>query len=411
MLDESTVRDFKEQGYVIVHDLFNAEEVRAMKVVIESFRQGELLKNSSLIEGRPNIQLHRLSDKSPVFRALPWHGPVRDAVFSLVGGPAMLELDGQLFLKPAQTGCGTRWHQDNAYLQAPDPVEGVGMWIALDDAGVDNGTLHVVPRVHTSGNFTHMRDAANDHLWTCAETLPEMLEAAKAHAPVPCVVKAGGAVFFSYGTPHCTLDNKSDSDRASVSYHFRYCRDMEAWEYRHPLLTLERSLGVDRSGVVVADSFVTESQRVLQSAELKCKLPISESGWPQSWFCWPDDSDTWVFCPVLHTMRIRLLDQRSEVLLEVHDFEVCRRTSWSNAKMHVCRALRDSRKFTNAWMDSASCRIWYLGRRRGDDCLVFREEDLDPNEEIRIQGEMCYAEERASQECTGATHTSENVSA
>jgi ectoine hydroxylase-related dioxygenase (phytanoyl-CoA dioxygenase family) len=37
---------------------------------------------------------------------------------------------------------------------------------------------------------------------------------------VACEVKAGGVVFFCYGTPHCTRGNRTDKDRAGFAYHF-----------------------------------------------------------------------------------------------------------------------------------------------------------------------------------------------
>ena len=48
-----------------------------------------------------------------------------------------------IFLKPAHTGIGTDWHQDNAYFKISDPTKGTAMWIALHDAHIENGTLHL----------------------------------------------------------------------------------------------------------------------------------------------------------------------------------------------------------------------------------------------------------------------------
>ena len=43
--------------------------------------------------------------------------------------PVVLHLD-QVFLKPGKQGMGTNWHQDNAYFQIEDPLQGTAMWTA-----------------------------------------------------------------------------------------------------------------------------------------------------------------------------------------------------------------------------------------------------------------------------------------
>ena len=81
---------------------------------------------------------------SDFYRAMPFAEKAIAAVGQLIGDPVVLHLD-QVFLKPGKQGMGTNWHQDNAYFQIADPLQGTAMWTAVHDATVENGTIHVIP--------------------------------------------------------------------------------------------------------------------------------------------------------------------------------------------------------------------------------------------------------------------------
>jgi hypothetical protein len=122
----------------------------------------------------------------------------------------------QMFLKPPGTGAGTAYHQDNGYFRIRDPLKGLGMWIAIDDATVEGGTMHIVPRTHLKAEpLPHVRDGGAEQLITCEPALAE-----RGAVGVPCELAAGGVVFFCYGAAHCTLANRSAAPRAGVAYHF-----------------------------------------------------------------------------------------------------------------------------------------------------------------------------------------------
>ena len=149
---------------------------------------------------------------SDLFRALPFELTVIEAVEQLIGSPIILHLD-QVFLKPPVRGMGTHWHQDNAYFGIADSLHGTAMWIAIHDATIDNGTLQLIPDVFTK-ILNHERDPYSDHHIRCYPS-QQLLATA-----LPIEVKAGSAVFFCYGTPHCTGDNQTNRERAGVAYHF-----------------------------------------------------------------------------------------------------------------------------------------------------------------------------------------------
>jgi len=187
-----------------------------MQLEIERFKRTGLVRNVSTAgDGKTtstavrNLQLCPMYDKSDLFKALPFDERVVSAITALIGEPARLHLD-QVFLKPAKDGAGTNWHQDNAYFKLQNPMQGTAMWIAVHDATLANGTMEVIPDIFNE-KLEHQRDPNSDHHIRC---FPDEKKA------VPVELKAGGVLFFCYGTPHCTRGNSTDKDRAGAAFHF-----------------------------------------------------------------------------------------------------------------------------------------------------------------------------------------------
>ncbi|MEM7538625.1 MAG: phytanoyl-CoA dioxygenase family protein [Chloroflexota bacterium] len=216
LLTEHQIKQFKDDGYVALPDFFTKEEVTAMLAELERFKSEGLGRNVAT-EGdgettsttKINYQIIPLNNKSTLFRAMPFHPKIIDCLSHLIGTPFVRQLD-QIFLKPAHTGAGTDWHTDNGYFKISDPTKATGMWIALHDATIANGTLEVVPGSYKQ-TFDHERDLNSDH-----HIHTEVEDSAAVAVELP----AGGAVFFNYGTAHGTRANNTDHERAGLAFHF-----------------------------------------------------------------------------------------------------------------------------------------------------------------------------------------------
>ena len=210
MLSSSQVQHFKDYGFTVVPKLFNEREVAALQSELERFKQEGLGRNVSTDpDAKVNYQIIPVNDKSTLMRALPFAQKVITCVSTLIGDPFVRHLD-QIFLKPPGLGSGTDWHQDNAYFKLEDPTKGTAMWIALHDANVANGTLHVIPNSHHNV-YAHSRDPESDHHIHIEDMQDEEFA---------CEVSAGGVVFFNYGIAHATKKNNTDRERGALAYHF-----------------------------------------------------------------------------------------------------------------------------------------------------------------------------------------------
>jgi ectoine hydroxylase-related dioxygenase (phytanoyl-CoA dioxygenase family) len=263
-LTASHLRQFAQDGYTTVPDFFDAREVAAMRAELERFQREGLLKNVATDgDGKThsqttfNLQICPISNRSRFLRTLPFAAKVVAAIRGCIGDPINFWLD-QIFLKPPQHGAGTSWHQDNAYFHQPDPTAGVGMWIALHDAHVRNGCMHVVPRSHVSLR-PHVRDPGSDHHIFA----PEVDDA----EAVPIELPAGGILLFNWGILHCTKGNHTDRARAGLALHF-YNADKEtesAWkEAARPAITGARATGgVAEYGERIEGTWEAEVERML----------------------------------------------------------------------------------------------------------------------------------------------------
>ena len=222
LITDKHVNEFKANGFTKVDNFWNKKELAVIKDALQTvYNKGKLNNVATENDGEThtsedkNLQLCPLMPEHPVFDSLPFASKVGKAISRLILNNENESCNcylSQTFWKPAQHGLGTGWHQDNAYFKLSDGRKGTAMWTAVHDATVENGTLHVIPRMD-SEVLPHTRDLTSDHHITCKENLNE-------DDAVPMEVPAGGVVFFNCNVPHSTKANTTNKPRAAVAYHF-----------------------------------------------------------------------------------------------------------------------------------------------------------------------------------------------
>ena len=165
-LSKAQLLRFRNDGCIWFEGFFTPREARALRFELERIYDVELKHgtgiNCAVQENgtkrdnygeRQNLQVIPLNNRSDLHKALVFNAKVLSVVEQLIGDDFMLELD-QAFWKPPKVGIGTNWHQDNAYFKIADPLRGTAMWIAIHDANVENGCLHVIPGSHRNPTIT-----------------------------------------------------------------------------------------------------------------------------------------------------------------------------------------------------------------------------------------------------------------
>ncbi len=76
------------------------------------------------------------------------HPQLLDLIEPIIG-PDILLYSTHLICKPPGDGARVPWHDDSNYWQGQwDPMEVLGLWLAIDASGQDNGCMQVIPRSH-----------------------------------------------------------------------------------------------------------------------------------------------------------------------------------------------------------------------------------------------------------------------
>ena len=175
-------------------------------------------------------------NEDEVFQRLVSPGSRLHGVVSSLIGPNSILFQEMALVKPPFVGSEKPWHQDNAYFSVSQLDQVIGVWIALDDAGVENGCMHVIPGGHAEGAFRH------HHGMDC-EIDPGLLKIERVR-PVP--LPAGGAMFFHGMIPHETPPNCSAQRRRALQFHFRGAETQIVADAAYDALFIDR-LGVAAS--------------------------------------------------------------------------------------------------------------------------------------------------------------------
>ena len=90
---------------------------------------------------------HALHDRDDAFRAFSYQ-PALAAIALDLAEP--LALQSMYIFKQPAIGGQVMWHQDSSFLHA-EPESVVGLWVALEDATIENGCLWALPGGHRRG--------------------------------------------------------------------------------------------------------------------------------------------------------------------------------------------------------------------------------------------------------------------
>ena len=147
-------------------------------------------------------------DQHPSLDAVADYRPMVEVVEQIVGESVWLFQD-MAMIKPPR-GREKPWHQDHAYFNLPLETRIVAAWIALSDASVANGCMHVISGGHREGPRTHF--ARRD--WQLCDQ--HVLQENQLALPM----KAGDVMLFDGKLPHRTPTNRTNEWRWALQFHY-----------------------------------------------------------------------------------------------------------------------------------------------------------------------------------------------
>ncbi len=206
ILEKDQVNFFIEQGYLVVPDLIDSDELEELKRDIVSVARGhypcdniepisEDVDDAEVL--KTVLCIHQPHFVSPIIEKYVKHPKICGAL-SQITAAHLPGWDGSVkcmqsmyFVKPPQFQ-GQAWHQDEIYIPTRDRSL-IGAWIAVDDATQDNGCLWIIPGSHKTGYLYPQREHENPDEFDFA---PESYGFDE-RVEVPVEVKAGTLVFFN----------------------------------------------------------------------------------------------------------------------------------------------------------------------------------------------------------------------
>lgn len=224
---EAEIDRFKAEGFLAIEEAFSPEQIADAIAAVEDIIDGknETFRDKGvLFERGVKEQVLAAPDeerKTFVRKLQKWIGfderldhfhvnaDLHDVLARIMGEPAKL-YSNQAMQKPAHIGREKPWHQDHAYFNLPMDTEIVSVWIALQEANHENGSMCVIPGSHLEGPVIHFR--VRD--WQICDT-----DIARDRV-VEVELQPGGILFWHGRLHHGSPANRSDKSRRSLQIHY-----------------------------------------------------------------------------------------------------------------------------------------------------------------------------------------------
>jgi len=228
------VEGYRDNGYVTLDNVLTAGELDLVKreaIEICRGRRGEI---AGMFTGEETTD-----DDNVMARTLCIHFPHKTSellrghlaqpritgVLKNLIGPNVKCMQSMLFIKAAGKP-GQAWHQDEAFIPTRDRSL-AGVWIALDDATVQNGCLWVIPGSHRPGVLWPMRENFDSHFDGSPEAFGFPFEEGEA---IPVELPAGSAVAFNGYLLHRSLQNTAPTGyRRALVNHYMSAESLLPW--------------------------------------------------------------------------------------------------------------------------------------------------------------------------------------
>ena len=226
-LTAEQVADFNRNGYVMGIRIFDAEEITAIRqyfneLLARTLAAGGNSYSISTAHLRYGRVYDILTDPRIVAR-------VKDLV-----GENVVAWGSHFFCKMPGDGKRVSWHQDSSYWPLT-PSMAVTVWLAIDDATVENACMRYIPGTHKFGHLTYTL-SENDE----SNVLNQTVEGAESFGqPINVELKAGEISIHSDLLLHGSEANESDKRRCGLT--LRYCPTV-----------VRAGLGWNEKGVIVS---------------------------------------------------------------------------------------------------------------------------------------------------------------
>ena len=243
MISKENVRQYRDEGYTVCRNVVEPAALREMTAYIDKFiaEMSQVMRPEHL--DKPHVWNKRFLDICSTPSIL-------DHVEQLIG-PNIVLYSSHIISKAKGDGYAVPWHQDGIYWDL-EPMDVTTVWLAIDEATVENGCMRVIPGTHTRGPLEHIKDTDPSGKVLDRGLPPKFVDESKA---VDIVLKPGDISFHAPYTIHGSTRNTSSRRRCGYTMRFmppttKALRNgpLSQWFANHPVYLLR---GRDAQGVNV----------------------------------------------------------------------------------------------------------------------------------------------------------------
>ena len=209
-LTHDQIATFNRTGFLTGIRIFDETEAKEIRTYFDQ------LLAQYLAEGKDSYSIATAHMKHGKVYDLLTHPRIVAFVQDILG-ENVIAWGSHFFCKMPHDGKKVSWHQDAAYWPLT-PSMAVTVWLAIDDAEVENAAMRYIPGSHRHGELTaSMHEEDKDEI-----LYQSVANAEEFGEPFDNILQAGEVSIHSDLLLHGSLAN--DSDRRRCGLTMRYCR-------------------------------------------------------------------------------------------------------------------------------------------------------------------------------------------
>ncbi len=226
-LDADAVAGFNETGFIRPIGIFNEAEIRELREYFDALLERVLASGGdSYSISTAHLKYGRVYD-------LLRDPRIVDCVRDILGDD-VVGWGSHFFCKMPHDGKAVSWHQDASYWPLT-PTRAVTVWLAIDDADVENACMRFISGSHHFGHLTYRPSGSHED-----NVLNQTVEDPEQYGtPVDDELKAGEISIHSDLLLHGSEANTSDRRRCGLTLRYAHA-------------SVHAGLGWNQKGIVVS---------------------------------------------------------------------------------------------------------------------------------------------------------------
>jgi ectoine hydroxylase len=230
ILSQEQIDAYKNDGFLILPELFSPAEVQILRSETERLRHIEadgIFREGEDGKAKTMFGMHEPGGPtySSAYRALSRNLRSLGIAQQVLGDTLLYMHHCKVNMKPSIEGTVWHWHQDfgSWHLDGIAEPNMATMMVMLDEATEVGGCLYMLPGSHTDGRFAPYYDESTAYKFWATPAAQVKARMVEAPDPVAITGKAGTAAIFDCNTLHASGHNLSARDRWQIYLCYNLC--------------------------------------------------------------------------------------------------------------------------------------------------------------------------------------------